>query len=113
MKPIKQALLDTEDQICNLLEILDHDGDMEDFEQELDIISQTFDDWTDRLNEELKRREVREDINKKEVCDFIKKFENRMSKKGSAKLESWKLLRDTLDKKIDEHIGKMVGVRKV
>jgi hypothetical protein len=108
MNPIRQALLDTEDQICNLLEILDHDGNLEDFEQELDNISQTFDDWTDRLNEELKRREVREDINRKEVCDLIKKFETRMYKKGCSKSECWKLLRETLNKKIDEHIGKMV-----
>ena len=108
MQTIKQALLNTEDQICNLLDILDHNGSLEKFEQELDNISQTFDDWTDRVNEELKRQEVREYIIRKEILDFIKKFETRMSKKGCSKTESWKLLRETLNKKIDEHIGKMV-----
>ncbi len=112
MKPLKQALLDTEDQLCNLLDVLNHEGNLGKFEQELDNISQTFDDWTDRVNEELKRQEVREYIVRKEVLDFIKRFETRMSKKGCSKTECWKLLRETLNKKIDEHIGKMVEVKK-
>lgn len=113
MRSLEQALLDTEDQICNLLEILDEDGKLEKFEQELDTLSGKFDDWSDRVREELKRREVREDINRKEVCDFIAKYETRMEDLGYSSIESWKMLRDELDNRLDEQIRKMVEVNQL
>jgi hypothetical protein len=73
MQTIKQALLDTEDQICNLLDILDEDGTLGEYEHQLDFISSEFDNWVVALNDELFYRET------------------------------------TLNKKVDEHIGKMVG----
>jgi len=119
MQPIKQALINTEDQICNLLDILDEDGTLAEYEQELDNLSQDFDDWIDRLNEELTRRELRKTIVERdrkiarELENVITQYENRMEDLGYATLESWKLLRNELDNRIEQSIKRMIRGTKI
>lgn len=56
---LQQALKKIDNQLFYLFEILDEDGTLEEYEQELDTLSGKFDDWSDRLREELTNREMR------------------------------------------------------
>lgn len=55
----------------------------------------------------------REEIALEEVNKFITKYETRMQELGYDNLESWKMLRNELDFKLDKYIEELVEVRQL
>jgi len=63
--------------------------------------------WASRLTEELNEDFKRK--NKEMIETFITDYEEKMADLGYATLESWKMLRDELDIRLDEGLKRMLG----
>lgn len=61
--------------------------------------------WASRLTEELNEDFKRK--NKEMIETFIKDYEEKMEDLGYATLESWKMLRDELDSRLEKDLERM------